>query len=112
MENENGQVISNSEEKAENVQSYNFSVAVVWTAGWVSLLACVSCRSAACAMYVCVCRSVTARLLAERWHAAAPSKFIAQRGARRQTINSWPQLCQTLADIQNFLVKGSLINLH
>jgi len=29
MENENGQVISNSEEKAENVQSYNFSVAVV-----------------------------------------------------------------------------------
>jgi len=66
MKNENGQVISNSEEKAENVQSYNFSVAVVCTAGWVSLLACVSCKSAACAMYVCVCRSVTARLLAER----------------------------------------------
>jgi len=31
---------------------------------------------------------------------------------KRQTINSWPQLCQILTDFQNFAVEGSLTNLY
>ena len=88
---------------------------------WLGGSACV------CAMYVCMSVAVRASCRAlgyqlNRDTVTSPSKLIAQRAARRhyiytldqkrQTTNSWPQLCQILTDFQNFAVEGSLTNLY